>query len=188
MFPAYGGQRELLPAAPLPCSDPVKSFSCNPSSQCKYLVKEVRNQSGKYCIQKFRKKKTNQNPTLVWVIPELSTHTSEQSCSCSGAGTIEKSKANLLCGWRERGMGEPSPSVGSCRGLSQAQDKALSPAQSPVPCTSWPPLTQTSTKPGSFLSSALQMFMGVFTEHFKKVPVSEACLHVLNLMSFQKFQ
>lgn len=65
------------------------------------------------------------NTSLVWVIPELSTHTSEQGCSYSGAATMENSEANLLCGWRERGMGEPNPSPGSCRGLSQAQDKPL---------------------------------------------------------------
>lgn len=68
---------------------------------------------------------------LVWVIPELSTHTAQQGCSYSGAATMENSKVNLLCGWRERGMGKPSPSPGSRRGLSQAQDKPLS----LVPCT-----------------------------------------------------
>lgn len=41
---------------------------------------------------------------LVWVIPELSTLTSEQCCSYSGAATVENSKVNPLCGWRERGQ------------------------------------------------------------------------------------
>lgn len=45
---------------------------------------------------------------------------SEQGCSYSGAATTENSKANLVCGWSERGMGKPSPSVGLCRGLSLA--------------------------------------------------------------------
>lgn len=123
---------------------------------------------------------------LVWVIPELSTQTSQQGCSYSGAAAMENSEVNLLCGWRERGMGKPSPSLGWCRGLSQAQDKPLSLAQSPVPCTPVSPDTDQDRTWHLLILHSADVY-GIFTKRFKKVPVSEACLHILNLLSFQTF-
>lgn len=83
-------------------------------------------------------------------------------------------------------MGKPSPSLGWCRGLSQAQDKPLSLAQSPVPCMPVSPDTDQDRTWHLLILHSADVY-GIFTKRFKKVPVSEACLHILNLLSFQTF-
>lgn len=144
----------------------------------------MRNKSGEYCIQK-----ENQ---LVWVIPELSTHTSlsritrilkqppwrieclEAKCIyCVGEGT-EAWESQVPC-W------------GHTWGYHRLRISPSSFAQRPVPCTTLPPLTKTRTESVICLSSTLQMCTGVFTKHFKKVLVSGVCLHILDLLGFQTF-
>lgn len=97
----------------------------------------------------------------------------------------QESISSVWVKWERHGKAKSL--CGVVQGVITGRDKPLSCAQSPVPFTAWPPLTHTRTQPGTCLSSTLQMFTGVFTKHFKKMPVSEACLHILNLLSFQTF-
>lgn len=155
---------------------PKEDLHLQPSTQCKYLVKGVRNRSGKYCIQKFRKKISLSESSLsfqhthlsrVAPILEQPPWRTVKQIYCVGEGREAWESQVLL--WGHAGHYHRL-GINSCT----------------EPCA-WPPLTQTRTKPGTLLSSMLQMFMGVFAKHFKKVSVSEACLHILNLPSFQTF-
>ena len=144
----------------------------------------MRNKSGEYCIQK-----ENQ---LVWVISELSICTSlsriaripEQApwrMVCLEAKCI-------YCVGEGRGAWESRvPLWGHTWGYHRLRISPSPLVQSPVPCTTLPPLTKTRTESVTCLSSTLQMFTGVFTKHFKKVLVSGVCLHILDLLSFQAF-
>lgn len=95
---------------------PKEDLQLQPSTQCKYLVKEVRNQSGKYCIQKFRKKISLSESSLSFQHTHLSRvapileqppwRTAKQ-IYCVGEGREAWESQVLLCGHagRYHGLG-----------------------------------------------------------------------------------